>query len=348
MNLSLVSCGQKSKKEETKEASTEIKEISESEKRLVIQDLDRVASEIEEEKVILEKIISEEEEKEEKEFVPKDYYSMSKYDPEDKIHYGLVSLAEKTKEGWSTKIIAIIGKDTLDVPYPHKNDPGDLSYSERGDVNGNGYNDIAILSGIIGNCCDPNYTLASFDGKEFRLTETIEWVSEFEIEVLDTYSRVVVERELRSSDVDEQFKDHTVYEYKNYQLEEISKISSKNITADRELTTKNVYDKDYPKSDMYGKEGIAMRYLDNEKDSLRIIALGASYGRGLLEVYLFDDNENQHYAIASEVSRVGILPIEQEGYPLLVINMDEIYTKDGPYKGDIQEIYRQLKAMGRM
>lgn len=340
MSLSLISCGQKSKKEETKEASTEIKEISESDKQLVIQDLEKVVTEIGEEETPKE---------EKKVFTRKDSYSMSWYNPENKILYGLVSLAEDTKEGWSSKIIAIIDQDTLDVPYPHINDPSDLSYSDRGDINGNGYNDIAILSGAVGaSCCDPNYTIASFDGKKFRLTETIEWVNELEIETLDGYSRVIVERELRTSNIDNQFKDNTVYEYRDYQLKEISKVTSKSIAADRELTTNNTYDKEYPKTKMYNKEVIEMTYVVNEKDSLRILASAALYGRGLLEVYLFDDNKNQHYAIASEVSRVGILPLEHEGYPLLVINMDEIYTKDGLYKGDTKEIYQQLKAMGRM
>ncbi|HLW14619.1 MAG TPA: hypothetical protein VKX30_03850 [Flavobacteriaceae bacterium] len=150
-----------------------------------------------------------------------------------------------------------------------------------------------------------------------------------------------------SPDVNTQFKDSTVYEYKNYQLKQIFKISAKNITADRELTTTDIYNKEYPKTDMYGKEAIGMPYVVNEKDSLRVLAL-AGFGRGLLEVYLFDDHKEQHYRLASEVARVGVLPIKQEGYPLLVINMDEIYTKNGPYKGDVNKIYQQLKAMGKM
>ena len=280
------------------------------------------------------------------ELTPSDYYSMSFINPGDKIHYGEVHLLEAGRNDWGKKIIAIIDNDTIDVPYPHK-EPSDLTYSNKGDLNGNGYNDIIIGSGSFGTCCSPNYTIASYDGEKFRLTETIEWVEDYDVKTFDTHSRIAVKREMISPDVNTQFKDTTVYEYKNYQLKQIFKISAKNITADRELTTTDIYNKEYPKTDMYGKEAIGMPYVVNEKDSLRVLAL-AGFGRGLLEVYLFDDHKEQHYRLASEVARVGVLPIKQEGYPLLVINMDEIYTKNGPYKGDVNKIYQQLKAMGKM
>lgn len=276
----------------------------------------------------------------------KDYVSMSFYNSEEKIQYGLVDLHNSDINDWGRMIIAVIGKDTLEVPYP-KAEVGDLTYSTEGDLNSNGYNDLLIISGSLGSCCYPDYTIASFDGNKFRLTQTLEWVMEHEIETFDKHSLITIQRESKSSNVKEQFNETLVYEYKGYALKEVTKKASKHIKADRELTVENVYDSSFPKTTMYNLEVIEMPYVVNEKDSLRILA-AAGPGRGLLSVYLFDDHKKQHYELAFQASRVGVLPIMHEGYPLLVVNMDEIYTKDGEYTGDVEAIYKLLAEKGYM
>lgn len=330
--LSLISCDQ-NKKTETNQKSS----------------IQKIESEINEKPDVLnatkEEMIKIEEESASKKATP----ISEKEQVTDRIIYEMVELEDARLNDWSRKIIAIIDKDTLNVPWPHPKKPSDLIYSDKGDLNGNGYNDILISSGSHGTCCDPNYTIASYDGEKFRLSQTIEWVEDYEISTLEEgYSLFSVKRTSDTGGKDNQFNETSTYEYSMYDLKKITHKESLYIQADVELTTADLYDKDFPeRMEMHGKEYIYMPYGKNKKENLKIICSPIG-SRSLLGVYLYNEETSSTLQIISFVGRVGVLPIDHEGYPLLVVNMDEIYTRDGPYKGDVEEVYKQLRNMGRM
>ncbi len=65
-----------------------------------------------------------------------------------KITYDLIDHHNAKPGEWDQSIIAIIDGDTLNVPLP--SEPSDLTYSVKGDLNGNGYNDLVVVSGTFG------------------------------------------------------------------------------------------------------------------------------------------------------------------------------------------------------
>lgn len=302
-------------------------------------------TEVEVEEQTEEVVVGTEDRAEEKAEVEKEQADQKK---EEKITYDIIDHYNAKPNEWDQSIIAIIDGDTLHVPLPAE--PSDLIYSVEGDLNGNGYDDLLVISGTFGTCCHPNYSIASYDGKKFRLSKTLEWIEDYEIEKLaDGTSLFRVHRELNSGRADKQIDETITYLYKEYDLEKTEHRKASYIIADAELLSEDLYDKDFKnQTEVYGREYIYMPYVDTAEENLRIICSPAG-SRGNLEVYILNDTTNDYNQIIWGVGRVGVLPIEHEGYPLLVIDMDKIYTKDGEeYKGDKEAVYKQLREMGRM
>src|SRR5690625_2445685 len=177
------------------------------------------------------------------------------------ITYDIIEYYNTKPNEWDQSIIAIIDGDTLHVPLPDT--PSDLMYSEKGDLNGNGYNDIMVISGTFGSCCYPNYAIASYDGKRFRLSKTLEWIEDYEIESLASGGSLFhVHRELNSGGAVTQIDETITYRYKDYDLEKVEHRKSSYIIADAELTSKDLYDNDFNnKTEVYGREYIFMPYV---------------------------------------------------------------------------------------